>query len=336
MATTKTVKQSKKTSEPVIHEKETSISIGVQVATDKGIELFPIPTTDIVHVSMSDILSLDKTSIKDGKSATRSVDRENMESLVLGNLEKIPPISLQATSEGAVCFDGIHRYNAMYQRYRLAFHKFNPDTDPEIGPIEFLNNLPGTAGLEESQFIAKQTIPARFYSFKSVKELLEAAFAANDEHGLRAGKQSRVLHAIWLMQENPGMSMRTAATLARTNKTNIQHFRDAKKRRLPDEELTYKELMDRAKKTATSAGTSFSKACKSVYSALNEGDVPMEKATGYLHDFFKDEDYDMLDVLSGIIKKLSEELKASYADNDTDDDDDATGDYEDFENEDED
>lgn len=304
----------------VVKEKEAPISIGVQVANaEKGIELFPIPRTGIVFVNMEDIKSLDKTSIKDGKSATRSVDRENLESLILGNAEKIPPISLQASSEGAICFDGIHRYNAKYQQYRLQFHKYNPDTDKEVGPIEFLDSLP-TVGLDESTWIAKQTIPAQFYSFNSVKELLEAAFAANDEHGLRAGKQSRVLHALWLMQNNPGMSMRTAATLARTNKTNIQHYRDAKTRRQPDEELTPTQLMERTKKTATQAGNAFAKALKGIYSALNEGDVSMEKATGYLSDFFKDSDYDMIDTVSGILAKLSEELKVNYDENTPEDD----------------
>lgn len=322
----------KKTRKPVAKKEET-ISLGTQetvvTPTEKVVRLrLDVPPTDKpFQVQLGQIISIDKTDIPDAKLAVRNLNRDNLNSLILADPEKVPPIKVQmATFDGnsvAVCYDGLHRASRGIALARLDYNKFADREDKEVDEIEFLDSLP-LPGLDETAFINGQTIWCEAANFKTSLQLMQAAFVANKDHGLTSSKETRTKHAVWLLTNKLAKNKREAGRMAGCTHVAIIHYMNAKVRAKSEDEMSASEKAEKTQKDKDNAYKGFARALRTVYAALNECDIEMSEATANLAEYLKDSEHEMVADIAGVLEELSQELAEAYEENaaneETDDD----------------
>lgn len=128
-------------------------------------------------VKIADLHSLEEARIPDAELARRKLNQEHVDSLVLSDPRRWPPIVVTLTDIGYVIIDGYHRREAALIK-----------------------------GMTE--------IRARSQNYQTEQEVIEATFQANLEHGLRASPESRSNYAYWLHKVYPKMEQKEIAARA--------------------------------------------------------------------------------------------------------------------------
>ncbi len=239
----------------------------------------------VVRLALGALVPLEKTTIKDAKTAMRSVNKKHLASLLTASENEIPPIIVQNTTDGFVIVDGYHRYA---RAIRLARRQFLAQSrphmiDPESGqPSEELAGIESDKPQEENAFIARQTIRAETVNCASIFELLNMAYTANFKHGLPASESSRSRYGFWLFTElaNAGtpISIREAGRRSGVSHVAIQHYRDAKVReteKMEDGETTDDLPQDEQKALdlATRRASTLANAVKAVWKDLQDDNI---------------------------------------------------------------
>ncbi len=104
----------------------------------------------------------------------RPINADHLESLVHSDPKSWPPIAVTLTDAGYICYDGLHRIQA-------------------------------------SKVLKLGTIRAKSTPFKNMNEIIEAAFRANLQHGLRASQTTRSDYCYWLSITYPDLTQRQIA-----------------------------------------------------------------------------------------------------------------------------
>ncbi len=119
-------------------------------------------------LSPRDFISLRDAGVAGGAFAMRELDQNHVETLVHSDATTWPPVQVTLATCGYIIIDGYHRWTA-------------------------------------AQLKRLKAIRASSKTYHSEQEVVEAAFRANLQHGLKASAQTRGDYAYWLHLSYPTM-----------------------------------------------------------------------------------------------------------------------------------
>jgi ParB-like chromosome segregation protein Spo0J len=175
---------------------------------------------DRIYLSPYSLISLKDTGIRGSRIATRELDQENLESLLVSDPTTWPPIKVTKTAMGYVVIDGNHR-------------------------------------LEAAQRQGLDRLLATCSPFAHENDVIEAAFRANLHHGLKASSENRSDYAYWLHVTYPRMeqaeiAQRVGVTQSTVSKAIARREEEVRRARLVEEEVDEKTRRSLVKKSCRS------------------------------------------------------------------------------------
>jgi hypothetical protein len=115
-----------------------------------------------------DLISLKDAELRGGAFAMRELDPQNLESLMLSDPASWPPIKVTLCIRGYILIDGYHRW--------------------QVAKVREIERLSATCE-----------------AYASENDVIEAAFRANLQHGLKASSENKSDYAYWLHVTYPEM-----------------------------------------------------------------------------------------------------------------------------------
>lgn len=292
-------------------------------STVARIDLMPTDTKGRkqFRVKLGELLTAGDSGIPGASDAMRPTDAQNIASLLQADPTKIPAIKVQNSNIGFIIGDGVHRWTAAVIQAQRAFKLSKTGKDvfeDEKVDISSLVQLRSALDAdinkdEREAWVKKQSVVCEALDFKTHKEFLDFIMRANLSHGLPAGKKDRIKYALWLMADDPKLTLRKAAKLAQVSHVAIIKHKQAPIRvteQLQSGQITAEQAeQEREKIAATQSekeGRAFAKKFKSIYEEIKGRDI--SEAVLWVGDFFKNEDADMLAVMGKVFAETSKHL----------------------------
>jgi len=169
-------------------------------------------------LSPLDLISLKDAGVVGGAFAMRELDQAHIESLVLSDAETWPPIQTTLATCGYIVLDGYHRWAAARVKQLKA-------------------------------------IRATSTTYHSDQEVIEAAFRANLQHGLRASVETKGDYAYWLHLTYPALEQteiarRVGLTQGAVSKAIARREEEAKRATQQEESPSPEERRKQIKQSA--------------------------------------------------------------------------------------
>lgn len=168
------------------------------------------------ETTLDKLIPLDATPIKYATYAMRELNAANLANIyaAIENNVALPPVKIVNTTLGLVITDGYHRYAAYAQHLAQVLRDASDHDDEFVSEEQMTKNFQAAASMYPVGI--EQVFP------HSERDVINAAFKANLEHGLAASETSRTRYALWILEMNrldlqPGekpMSVREASRLA--------------------------------------------------------------------------------------------------------------------------
>lgn len=185
-------------------------------------------TTEIVRVSLADILSLGDIPGVPG-TAMRDIDEKNVAHLVNSNeYEQWPPVTLyDVPGRGLVMTDGYHRKEA---RYRLAALTYIEQTmnaairdEKERQQEQAIANLPADV---QDRLRRESEIKAEIRPYENDREIFKAALVANTRHGkgLKSPVNQALDYYLLTRDETPAPSQSSVALLFGIARASLNEY----------------------------------------------------------------------------------------------------------------
>lgn len=152
------------------------------------------------NVPVNSLIELKSTDIKYANYAQRVIDVTHATALSYVDTNDLPAIELAHIEEvGDVIVDGYHRIASrrirMEREMKLKGHE--TDTDETQVKVERRNLSPDELQALDAAF-NQSTIPAIINVYDTDEAIIEAAFEANEKHGLAANKVTRTNRALFM------------------------------------------------------------------------------------------------------------------------------------------